>query len=91
MVEIVNERQVTKKRKIVLPHQITNFFGNHKFYAKSNSTQTYFLEYLMLSNAKGYHPLSFVENPWLRHLVLHQCEWVQFPFRRQLMKVLKKL
>jgi hypothetical protein len=36
--------------------------------------------------------LSSVENPWLRHLVLHQCERVQFPFWRQLMnEVLPKL
>jgi len=48
MVETVNERQVIKKRKIVLSSHITNIFGNHKPYAKSNPTQTYFLEELML-------------------------------------------
>jgi hypothetical protein len=39
----------------------------------------------MLYITKGYHPLSFVESPWLRRLVLHQCKRVQFPIQKQLM------
>jgi hypothetical protein len=31
------------------------------------------LEDLVLYIAKDYRPLSFVENPWLRRLILYQC------------------
>jgi len=48
--------------------------------AKSNLTQADFLEDLMLYIAKGYCPLSSVENPWLKCLIVHQCEWVQSYF-----------
>jgi len=30
---------------------------------------------------KGYHPLSFVENPWLRRTILKQCSHIVFPFQ----------
>jgi hypothetical protein len=33
---------------------------------------------------KGYHLLSFIDNPWLRCMVLKQCPCVVFPFRCQL-------
>ncbi len=65
-----NEKQVAKKKRIVPPSYITNFFS------KSNQTQPDFLKDLMLYIVKGYHPLSFIENPWLRGLVLCQCKWV---------------
>jgi hypothetical protein len=48
--------------------------------AKSNLTQADLLEDLMLYIAKGYCLLSYVENPWLKCLIVHQCEWVQFYF-----------
>jgi hypothetical protein len=72
MVE-TNEKKVAKKRTFP-PFQITNFFGSQKHYSKSNQTQQDFFEDLMLYNAKGYYPLSFIENLWLRCLILHQCE-----------------
>jgi hypothetical protein len=72
MVE-TNEKQVAKKRTFP-PSQITNFFGSQKYNSQSNQTQQDFLEDLMLYNAKGYYPLSFIENLWLRCLILHQCE-----------------
>jgi hypothetical protein len=34
--------------------------------------------------AKGYYPLSFIDNPWLRCLVLHQCGHAMFIFGWQL-------
>jgi len=37
--KISNEKQVAKKKRIVLPFKITNFYGNHKPYTKSNPTQ----------------------------------------------------
>jgi hypothetical protein len=39
---------------------------------------------LVLYITKGYQPLSSIENPWLRHLILHQCGHVKFPTRHQL-------
>jgi hypothetical protein len=43
-----------------------------------------FFEDLVLYIAKGYHLLSYVENPWLRHMVLRQCLHVVFPSQHQL-------
>jgi hypothetical protein len=62
MVE-TNEKQVAKKRTFP-PFQITNFFGSQKHYSKSNQMQQDFFEDLMLYNAKGYYPLSIIENLW---------------------------
>jgi hypothetical protein len=71
--EETNEKQAAKKRTFP-PSQITNFFGSQKHYSKSNQIQQDFLEDLTLYNAKGYYPLPFIENLWLRCLILHQCE-----------------
>jgi len=48
-------------------------FGKHKPFIESNLAQQQSLTNLMLYITKGCHPLSFVENPWLKHLVFHQC------------------
>jgi hypothetical protein len=45
----------------------------------------FFWEDLILYIAKGYCHLSFIDNPWLRCLVLHQCGHVVFIFGWQLM------
>jgi hypothetical protein len=50
--------------------KLQTFFGSQKHYSKSNQTQQDFLEDLMLYNAKGYYPLSFIENLRLRCLIL---------------------
>jgi hypothetical protein len=42
------------------------------------------LEDLVLYIAKGYRPLFSIENPWLKHLILHQCGHVRFPIQHQL-------
>jgi hypothetical protein len=42
----------------------------------------------MLYIAKGYHPLSFIENPWLMHLIFNQCGCVEFPFTHLVNEVL---
>ncbi len=47
-------------------------------------TQQAFLEDLTLYIIKGHCPLSIVEDAWLKHMVLWQCEKVVFPFRNQL-------
>jgi hypothetical protein len=50
MTKVVKDHQeVTKKKKMtIFPSQITNFFGNHKPYNKSNLEQLVFLENLVL-------------------------------------------
>jgi hypothetical protein len=58
VVETQTEKQVTKKRKIVPPFQITIFFGSLHFYNESYPLQYSFMENLMLYVAKGYWPLS---------------------------------
>jgi hypothetical protein len=59
---ITNEKQVLKKRTIIPPFHITNSFGSHKPYCKSNQTQKEILKDLMLYINKGCHPLSSIEN-----------------------------
>jgi hypothetical protein len=75
------QQKTTKKRKNISPYLITKFFGNHWPYNKIGLMQYAFLEDLILYIIKGYHPLSLVENPWLRHMVLRQCSHVVFPFQ----------
>jgi hypothetical protein len=79
-----DQRQATKKWKTIFPSQITNFFNNQRPYNKFDLAQQAFLEDLVLYIAKGYQPVSFVENLWLKHLTLHQCGHVRFPIRHQL-------
>jgi hypothetical protein len=47
----------------IAPSQITDFFRNYKPYSKLNLTQLAFFEDPLVYIAKGYCPLSFVENP----------------------------
>jgi hypothetical protein len=42
-------------------------------YRKSNLIQMGFIEDLVLMITKGYMPLSIVESPWLKRMVLHLC------------------
>jgi hypothetical protein len=58
-----NEEQVVKK--VVQPCYITICFCKYKPYSKYGQPQQDFSKVLMLYIAKGYRPLSFVENPWL--------------------------
>jgi hypothetical protein len=59
-------------------------FGYQQPYHKSNILQQAFLAHLVLYVTKGYQPLSFVENPWLWHLVLQQYGHLQFSSRCQI-------
>jgi hypothetical protein len=54
MVEIVNEKQVTKKRRNLLPSQITTFLKIIDL-IPNHPTQQDFLEDLMLSITKEYY------------------------------------
>lgn len=65
-----SDKQFAKKRKIVPPFKITKFFNNQCPYNKSNPTQQSFMEVLVFHVVKGYKILTFVENLWLKQLVL---------------------
>jgi hypothetical protein len=66
-----------------MPIAIINFLGGMKHYKKSNPIQMGFTEDFVLMIAKGYMPLSIVESPWLKQMVLHLCGQIQFPSRKQ--------
>jgi hypothetical protein len=59
-------------------------FSNHFIWAANGLTTNQifynmqFLAHLVLYVTKGDQPLSFVENPWLWHLVLQQCGHLYF-------------
>jgi hypothetical protein len=61
---------------------ISNFFNFIVPYKNSNLAQELFFEDLILYIIKGYQPLSYIENVWLRRLALCQCGLV-IPSRRQ--------
>jgi hypothetical protein len=65
-----SDKQVAKKKKIVPPFKFTKFFNNQCPYNKSNPTQQSFMEVLVFHVVKGYKILAFVENLWLKQLVL---------------------
>ncbi len=56
-------KQGSNNRKIVPPSQITDFFGSQRPYHKLDPLHWASLEDLVLNFAKGYQPLSSVENP----------------------------
>ena len=76
-----DERQKGKKRKSLPPSSITEFFSSAQPYKKCDTMQIRFIEDLVLLIAKGNIPLSMVENPWLRRLVLRCDARVVFPTR----------
>jgi hypothetical protein len=45
---VKNHQEVTKKKLPICPSQITNFFGSHKPYNKTNLEQLAFLDNLVL-------------------------------------------
>jgi hypothetical protein len=74
------QQKTIKKRKIIFPFFIIEFFGKHQLYNKTNLVQHEFLEDIILYITKGYHPLSSIENPWLRRMILRQHLCVVFAF-----------
>jgi hypothetical protein len=75
----VNEKQ-QKKGKIFIIFLSLSFLAPHQPYNKINLVQHAFFEDLVLYITKGYHPLSFVDNPCGRRMVLTQHLRVIFPF-----------
>jgi hypothetical protein len=71
------QREARKKRKISFLLWSLSFLASYQQpYNKIDPMQHAFLEDMVLYIAKGYHPLSFVKNPWLKCKVLRQCSHV---------------
>lgn len=81
MSKIGSGKQVAKKMNIAPPSHIIDFFCNQHLHNKEGLAQHACLEDRMLYVATSYQPMSFVENVWLRWLVL--CKCVQFPYQHQ--------
>ena len=77
----LGEKNASKKRDKVTPGAISSSFSSSVPYKKHNEQQKSFIEDLVLLIAKGYHPLSSVENIWLRRFALHRDPRVVFPSR----------
>ncbi len=72
-------REKSKHRSIVGYGVITYHFGYTSPYMKDDLGQKKLMEDLFLVVAKGYMPISIVENQWLRHMVLCQNPQIVFP------------
>ena len=84
--KVEHNRQASKKRLLPSGSSITTFFGSMNPYKKMDQQHIHFTEDLVWYLAKGYRPLSTVENPWFRRLVLRQAPRVVFPSRKQLVE-----
>jgi hypothetical protein len=65
-----SKRQKRKSRAFIMPTSIIIFFGGVKFYKKSNPIQMGFIKDLVFMIVKGCIPLSIMESPWLKQMVL---------------------
>ncbi|KAG0556897.1 hypothetical protein KC19_11G087000 [Ceratodon purpureus] len=77
-------QQPRRMKKDPSPLLLTDFMSNPSPGKKSDPAQERLLEDLVLYVAKGCHPMSMVDNVWLRRLVMRQCGRVNFPAGRQL-------
>lgn len=73
-----------RMKKDPSPSLLTDFISHQGSSKKSDPAQERLLEDLVLYVAKGCHPMSMVDNIWLRRLVMRQCGRVNFPAGRQL-------
>lgn len=74
-----------RMKKDPSPSLLTDFISNNQSSSKkSDPAQERLLEDLVLYVAKGCHPMSMVDNIWLRRLIMRQCSRVNFPAGRQL-------
>jgi hypothetical protein len=67
-----------KKEKKTLLHKSQMFLATKDFVANQTKHTTYIFEILFLYIAKGYHPLTFVENLSLNYMDLRQCGHAMF-------------
>ena len=78
------DRQKSKKRNQSTPSAIIEFFGSGRPYNKHDPTQRTFMEDLTLYIVESNRPLSTIEDPWLRRLVMRECGKMAFPSQYQL-------
>ncbi len=74
------EKQSTRKRYFFSNSSTFEVFASKNPFTKNDVEQKMFMENLALLIVKNYLPLQFVENVWLKCLVLQLCFSVQFPF-----------
>nr|XP_024402695.1 uncharacterized protein LOC112295398 isoform X2 [Physcomitrium patens] len=74
-----------RMKKDPSPSVLSDFLGNHSSSKKSDPAQERLREDLVLYVAKGCHPISMIENVWLKRLLMNrQCGRLNFPDGRQL-------
>jgi len=79
------DKRLAKQKCVPTPSNIASFFGCTIPYSKNDPHQIQFEKNLVLFIAKKLIPLSFVESPFLRRLLLKQNPHVSFPSMHQLM------
>jgi hypothetical protein len=84
------ERQPLKKRPIMTTSAISNFFGAIDLYKKDNVHQKDFEENLSLLISKNHLLIQFIENIWLKCLIMQlYLVFFSFPKNRSIMKCYK--
>jgi hypothetical protein len=76
------EKQLARKRANLSRNSISKFFVAKDFFLKDDVHHKKKMEDLGLLIVKNNLPIQFVENVWLKHLVLHLCSKMNFPSKR---------
>jgi hypothetical protein len=76
------EKKSTKKRSHISNSFIFGFFVSKNPFKNDDMEQMMFVKNLALLIMKNHFPLQFVENAWLKHLVLQLCPHVHFHFQK---------
>jgi hypothetical protein len=77
----VLERQIAKKRPNVSNFKLSKFFGVKDPFKKDVCNKSNFLQNLALLVIKNHLQVQFVNNTWLKCLVMHLFLRVVFPLR----------
>ncbi len=77
------KRQPTKKRTNVFRASISRSFDVNNSFKKYDVQHKKFLESLGLLIVKNSLLLHFVKSCWLKHLALHLCPRIHFPYKRK--------
>jgi len=72
-------KTIGKEKMIFFGGSISKFFSAKDSFKKKDVPQKAFLENLGLLIVKNNLPIQFVENMWLKHLILHLCPKLNFP------------
>ncbi len=76
------EKQPTKKRPNVSNFEISKFFGVKDLLKRDDVQQKQFLQDLTVLVVKSHLPIQFVDNTWLKYLVMQLCPRIVFPSRK---------